>query len=150
MAGADRQGRPDFFDYYVFATREREATKEEREAGVYLVGAAEARYLGQFFDPLYRKAGIGLSTSSDEIVSGRAALIALGEAVEAAIGDVERRTADWPVTIGHAFEPFQEVLGAPIVKHASRARLLKFLTGVSGIVKRASVSDGYVHFGGGG
>jgi hypothetical protein len=150
MIGADRHGRPDFFDYYVFESREQEPTEEEQQAGVYLVGAAEAHYLQQFFSPLYRKAGIGLSTSNDEIISGRGALIAVGEAVDAAIHDVERRTTEWPVTIGYTFEPFQEALGAPIVEFASRARLLEFLRAVAEVVERASVSNGHVHFGGGG
>jgi len=144
-----RQGRPDFFDYYVFASCEVEPKDEEKQDGVYLLGAAEASYLKQFFDPLYDKAGIGLSTSDDEVISGREALSALADAVDAAIRDVERRTAEWPVTIGYTFEPFQEVRGAPIVKQASRFRLLEFLNAVAGIVDRASASNGHVHFGGG-
>lgn len=150
MLGACRQGRPDFFDYYVFASREEEPTEEEQQAGVYLVGAAEAHYLQQFFNPLYREAGIGLSTSNDEVISGRESLMALGEAVDAAIRDVEHRSAEWPVTIGYKYEQFQEALGAPIVEQASRSRLLEFLKAVAGVVQEARASDGHVHFGGGG
>jgi hypothetical protein len=150
MVAADCQEKPFPFDYYVFTSRAPEPTEEERQSGVYLVGAAEARHLEQFFDPLYRKAGIGISTSDDARICGKVALTAVAEAVDAATRDAERRTAEWPVITGYTFEPFQEVRGAPIVKQASRSRLLDFLRQVRVIVEHAIAVGGHVHFGGGG
>lgn len=150
LKGATRVSRPYPFAYYVFASRLEEPTSAEREGGVYLVGEAEARYLQQFFDPLYESAGIGICTSDDEAISGEAKLAALSKAVEDAIRDANGRPSQWPVTIGYKLEPFQREPGPAIVHIASRSLLLEFLEGVGEIVRRAREAGGFVHFCGGG
>jgi len=151
MVADHEHGRaPRDFAYYVFESRSEEPAEEEISAGIYLMGTAEARHLQQFFDPLYAMAGIGICTSDDEIVSGIARLTALGDAVEAAIKDVERRTSEWPVEIGVTLESLSSSRREAIIRHASQSRLLEFLRGVAERVERARLTGGYVHFGGGG
>ncbi len=140
----------EWFDYYVFWSRRPEPTDDERQRGVYLVGHAEAEHLEQFFAPLYQSVGIGITTSDDETVGGEAALAALADAIEKATRDVEGQPEKWPVNIGSTFEPYQVGPGVPIMKYASRSKLLEFLQKVAGIVRQAREAGGYVHFGGGG
>ncbi len=142
--------RPFPFSFYVFFSKTKDPTDQERESGVYLVEASDARYLQKFFDPLYEPAGIGISTSDDEVIGGRDALAALAEAVCKAIEEARAQPDEWPVTVGYRFEAFQEKPEVAIVQPASRARLLKFLKQVAEIIQRADEAAGYVHFGGGG
>jgi hypothetical protein len=137
------------FQYYVFSSQVEEPTEIEGEVGVYLVGAANSRCLQQFFDSLYDGAGIGISTSDDEVIAGEAKLTALSKAVEDAMRDTQARPAEWPVVIGYKLDADTGEVGAPIVETASRAHLLRFLEGVSWIASRARESGGYVHFCGG-
>lgn len=140
----------EWFDYYVFWSREAEPTDEERRKGVYLVGRAEAEHLEQFFAPLYHSAGIGITTSDDELIGGDAALSALADAIENARRDAEGRPERWPVNVGSTFEPYQTGPGVPIMKYASRSKLQEFLQKITDIVQQAREAGGYVHFGGGG
>lgn len=142
--------RPFPFSFYVCFSKAKDATDRERESGVYLVETADARYLQKFFDPLYEPAGIGISTSDDEVIGGRDSLAALAEAVCRAIEEVRAQPAEWPVTVGYRFEAFQEKPEVAIVQPASRARLLEFLERVAEIIQRADEDAGYVQFGGGG
>ena len=147
----DRPDRaPLDFAYYVFESSNEEPTDREVAQGIYLVGMAEARHLQQFLGPLYASAGIGIATSDDEVVSGRANLGALRAAIDAAMRDVERRPPEWPVEIGVSMESLSGAVHEPIIGHASRSRLLEFLSGVARRVDHALRSDGHVHFGGGG
>ena len=150
MGSRDSAEKPLWFEYYVFGSRNTEPTDQERETGVYLFGEAEARHLQQFFDPLYQSVGIAIHTSDDEVVSGRAQLIALREAVDSAIRDAEYRPPDWPVEIGVSMESLSGQFHEPIFGSASRARLLEFLRDVSRRVDDAIRSNGHIHFGGGG
>jgi hypothetical protein len=143
------QNRATFFEYYVFWSRWPEPTVSERDDGVYLREMAESRYLQRFLDPLYESAGLGISTSNDQLISGEG-LVALERAITEAIDDVRGQPDTWPVVVGHTFEPFQEKLGTPIARHASRLRLLEFLESVMEMVSKARKAGGYVHFGGGG
>jgi hypothetical protein len=102
---------------------------------------ADARYLSRYLDPLYECAGLAISTSSDERIAGDG-LVALGEAISRAIADVRLEPEQWPVVVGHRFEPFQEDPGPPVVRHASRQRLLEFLTAVSGMIQKAKEAGG--------
>jgi hypothetical protein len=136
--------------YYVFGSGASEPTQREREAGVYLVEVAEARYLQKFLDPLYDSAGIGICTSEDEVVCGEARLDALAEAIDKAISEVRSMPGEWPVTIGYRLATFQDEPGAAIVRKATRIGLLEFLERVREIVLRSRRIGGCVHFGGGG
>ena len=147
VSGAE--ARPTFFEYYVFWSRGPEPTIAERDRGVYLLEMAEARHLQRFFDPLYESAGLGISATNDQLVCGEG-LVALQGAVAQAIDDVRGQPEKWPVVVGHTFEPFQEKLGAPIARHASRRRLLEFLERVAEMIRQAREAGGYLHFGGGG
>jgi len=142
--------RPFPFSFYVFFSKAKDPTEQERESGVYLVETPDARYLQKFFDPLYESAGIGISTSDDEVIAGRDSLAAIAEALRKAIEEVRTQRDEWPVTVGYRFEAFQETPEVAIVQPASRARLLEFLERVDEIVRRADEVGGYVHFGGGG
>jgi hypothetical protein len=137
------------FQHYVFFSRRPTPTDAERAAGVYLLEMAEARYLEKFFGPLYRSAGLALSSSSDELISGDG-LVALQEAIAEAIKEVRGQPEKWPIVVGHTFEPFQQTLGTPIVRYASRQRLLAFLESVTVMIQNAQNTGGYLHFGGGG
>ena len=145
---ADQQRRPDSFQHYVFWSMNQDPTAIERSTGVYLLDRADAHYLARFFSPLYESTGLGLSPSSDQLVSGEA-LDALQRAVNEAIEEVGRKPGDWPVVVGRTFEPFQQQLGAPIVEQASRRRLLQFLRSVITMISKARDAGGYLHFGGG-
>ena len=134
-----------FFEYYVFASAKEDPTEAERASGVYLRTVAEAQYLQRFFDPLCETHGIGICTSDDEIITG-AALNPLADAVARAISEVEAKPATWPVKVGYTSESMQE----PIIKHASRESLLRFLAVVAGHIEHALRIGGHVHFGGGG
>jgi hypothetical protein len=149
MASRESAEKPLWFDYYVFGSRDSEPTDQERDAGVYLVGEAEARHLQQFFEPLYRSAGIAIHTSDDEVISGAAKLTALRKAVDAAIRDVEDRPPDWPVEIGVSMESLSGQFREPIFGSASRFRLLEFLRDVATRVDDAVRSNSHIHFGGG-
>lgn len=146
---SDKEKRPTFFEYYVFWSRGPEPTIPERGDGVYLLEMAEARYLQKFFDPLYESAGLGISTTNDQLVCGDG-LDALEEAITQAIGEVQGQPEKWPVVVGHTFEAFQETLGAPIVRYASKHRLVEFLRSIAGMIPQAREAGGYLHFGGGG
>lgn len=149
MGSRDSAEKPLWFDYYVFGSRDNDPTDQEREAGVYLVGEAEAHHLQQFLEPLYHSVGISIHTSDDEVISGRVQLTALREAVDAAIRDAESRPPDWPVKIGVSMESLSGQFHEPIFGSASRSRLLEFLRDVAKRVDNAVRSNGYIHFGGG-
>jgi hypothetical protein len=138
-----------FFEYYVFASRTEEPTEEEVGNGIYLLNRADSEHLRQFFAPLYKSVGVGITTSDDEVISGETKLVALAEAVAEAIQDAEGRLEEWPIVTGYKLEPFQRDPGEAIVRKASRSRLLEFLKGVATIVEHARAIKGYVHFGGG-
>ncbi len=136
------------FEYYVFWSKNEAFTELEQRAGVYLENDADATYLKTFFDPLYETAGIGICTSDDETISGDQ-LHFLVDAVSLAVKDIEAQPREWKLITGYTFVPFQIELGEPIVKMASRERLLEFLEGVASIIVLARAEHGYVHFGGG-
>jgi hypothetical protein len=137
------------FAYHVFEARSEQPTDKEVDEGIYLVGRAEAHHLRQFFEPLYEKVGIGIDTSDETTISGRARLSALREAIDAAIQDAEQGPPEWPVEIGFAKESPSGVLYDPIVINALRSRLLEFLRGVLRRVDHALLTDGYIYFEGG-
>ena len=137
------------FEFYVFWSAGPEPTVAERDAGVYLLERAESTYLRKFFDPLYDSAGVGISTSEDAVISGEG-LDALEGAVIRAIGEIREQPEKWLVLVGHTFEPYQQTLGTPIMRHAARHRLLEFLERIAPMIRQAREAGGYVHFGGGG
>lgn len=144
-----RRGRSLRFEYYVFWSKDLEPTTEERAAGVYLTEMAESRYLQRFFDPLYDLAGVGISTSDDEVISGEA-IQALKDAVSEAIADIRVQPDLWPVTVGYRMDSDTEDMGSEMIRSASKSRLTRFLAEVLEIIEEAQRASGYVHFGGGG
>lgn len=138
-----------YFEYYVFASRYESPTESERASGTYLREQAESRFLQSFFDPLYAAHSIGISTSDDEVISG-AGLEALARAIESARRSLETQPATWLVTVGHRLEPGETEPGPAIQRTATRSSIEKFLDAAGDAVQRALLTEGYIHWGGGG
>ncbi len=138
-----------FFQYYVFSSGAEAPTPAERSAGVYLRESAESRYLQQFLDPLYEAHRVGISTSDDEVISGPA-LEALAAAIRDACSAVESQPAEWLVTVGYRFEPYETEPGPAIVRTASKSSIQAFLLAAEAHLKNAVANKGFLHWGGGG
>ena len=140
---------PATYTYYVYQSVSAAPAYEEIRRGVYLVDQADARYLEQFFDPLYEQVGINISTTDDEVVVGNEQLGALETAILDALENVSKRPPAWPVLLGYKLDRHGSRTGQEFWQDASRERIIAFLDRVLPLVRHARRTNGAIHFGGG-
>lgn len=146
---SDSSAKPYPFEYYVFASSSDVPTAEEIASGCYLVESADARYIEQFLNALYHRAGIEISTTEDISIHGAEKLDALTEALREALHVTRQRPSTWPVRLGYRLTTFSERPGTAVIGEACRTRIMAFLECALTLARHARDSDGIVHFGGG-